>query len=423
MMAYPNRLFVAKFANPRQITGMFLKKIAGLTATAVTCLLMASVSVSAQGGNARFPAPDDVAGPPEDAIRTASGLAWRMLGKSAERIERPGVFDMVNVRFTGWTTEGVLFDTTEEKKQPRMMRVDAIPGFQEAIQLLSVGETARFWVPEELAYTDGMNRSGMLVLDMTLVGITRGPERPTNLEAPPENAARFDSGLAWVVLEAGVSDQEPPGEESTVLVDYSSWTTDGKLLDSTLHLGKPRPLTMNQMMEGFRETFSTMVPGERRMIWVPPELTEFDGQQLVDEIVVFDVKLLSYMSPPQKPANVSAIPDDAERSVTGLAWRVLKSGTGDVHPREGDTVEVMYAIWTRDGSLFDSSYAHASPGRFVLDETQPFGFNEALFGMIAGEERVFWIPEDLAYGGQKGRPQGMLVFKMELLSIEPRPEP
>ncbi len=424
MMADPKRLFVAIFANPRQISGMFLKRIARLIATGAACMLIASVSVSAQGGAARLPAPDDVAGPPEDAIRTGSGLAWRMLGKSADRIERPGVFDVVNVRFTGWTTDGVLFDTTEDNKRPRRMRVDAIPGFEEAIQLLSVGETARFWVPEELAYADGMDRSaGMLVFDFTLVEIVRGPERPANLEAPPENAVRLDSGLAWVVLEDGPSDQKPPGEEATVLGEYSSWNTDGELLDSTLHLGEPRPFTMNTVIEGFRATFGTMVPGERRLIWMPPELTEFDGQRAVDEIVVFDMKLLSYMSPPQAPASVSAIPDDAERSVTGVAWRVLKSGTGEVHPGEGDTVEVLYAIWTHDGTLFDSSYAHASPGRFVLDETKPFGFNEALFDMVTGEERVVWIPEDLAYGGRKDRPQGMLVFQMELLSIEPRQEP
>jgi len=179
-------------------------------------------------------------------------------------------------------------------------------------------------------------------------------------------------------------------------------------------------LTMNMVIEGFRETFGTMVPGERRLIWIPPELAEFDGRRTVEETVVFDLELLSFMSPPQAPASVSAIPDDAERSITGLAWRVLAPGTGDVHPREGDTVEVLYAIWTRDGKLVDSSYAHASPGRFELNATLPFGFKEALFSMVIGEKRLVWIPEDLAYGSQKDRPQGMLVFEMELSSIEPR---
>ena len=117
---------------------------------------------------------------------------------------------------------------------------------------------------------------------------------------------------------------------------------------------------------------------------------------------------------------MATIPDDAERSLTGLAWRVLRPGTGNVHPEPGDTVEVLYAGWTRDGLVFDSSYAHARAGRFALDETKPFGWNEALFGMVSGEKRLVWIPEDLAYGGQKDRPKGMLIFEIELLSIEPR---
>ncbi|MCH7779412.1 MAG: FKBP-type peptidyl-prolyl cis-trans isomerase [Acidobacteria bacterium] len=370
----------------------------------------------------KFPAPDDVAAPPEDAIRTASGLAWRLLGEPAGRIERSGFLDMVEVRYTGWTTDGEMFDTTEANQKSRKFRVSGvIPGFEEAVQLLSVGETGRFWVPEELAYDGREDKPiGMLVFDLTLVGIIRGPDRPANLAAPPENALRFDSGVAWVVLAEGKPDQESPDEESTVLVEYSSWTTEGVLLDSTAYREGPRAFTMNLVIEGFRETLGTMVPGERRLVWIPPELTELDGQPVHDGTVVFDLELLSFMSPPQTPVDVSAIPEDAQRSLTGLAWRVLRPGAGDVHPGPGDTVEVLYAGWTRDGLVFDSSYAHARAGRFALDETMPFGWNEALFGMVSGEKRLVWIPEDLAYGGQKNRPKGMLVFEIELLSIEPR---
>ena len=369
---------------------------------------------------ANYPAPADVAKPPEDAERTASGLAWRLLGEPAPRIDRPGPRDTVEVRYTGWTTDGEVFDTTEVTKQPRVFRVGgAIPGFEEAIQLLSVGERGRFWVPEHLAYPEGAGKpEGMLVFDLTLVRINRGPERPEHLAAPPEDAVRLDSGLAWIVLEEGAPGREPPGDDATVLVRYSGWTTDGELMDSSLHRGKPRAFTMNMVIEGFRQAFATMVPGERRLVWIPPELTELDGRRTVEETVVFDVQLVSYMTPPQTPADVSAIPDDVERSPTGLAWRVLRPGLGDAHPRPGDTIEVLYAIWTADGELFDSSYAHASPGRFVLNETMPAGFNEALFAMVTGEHRLIWIPEDLAYEGRSDRPAGMLVFEIELLSID-----
>ncbi len=369
-----------------------------------------------------IPAPADLAAPPDDATRTASGLVWRRLGDPAERTDRPGPHDMVDVRYTGWTTDGKVFDTTEVGKRSRRFRVGgAIPGFEEAIQLLAVGESGRFWIPEELAYPGRDDKpSGMLVFDMNLVGLQRGPEPPPHLAAPPESAERSASGLAWVVLESGDSELGSPGDEATVLVEYHGWTTDGELLDSTLHRGQPRAFTMSMVIDGFRESFATMVPGERRVIWIPPAMTELDGKVTLDETVVFDMKMLSFMSEPDDREDVMNVPDDAERSETGLAWKVLRPGDGRTHPEKGDTIELVYTIWTGEGEVFDSSYAHARPGRFVLNDTMPAGFNEALLTMVTGEKRLVWIPEELAYGGRADRPQGMLVFEMELLSIEPR---
>src|SRR4029079_11395559 len=37
--------------------------------------------------------------------------------------------------------------------------------------------------------------------------------------------------------------------------------------------------------------------------------------------------------------------------------------------------------------------------------------------MVEGEKRRFWIPAKLAYEGVPGRPQGMLVFDIELIRI------
>jgi peptidylprolyl isomerase len=44
--------------------------------------------------------------------------------------------------------------------------------------------------------------------------------------------------------------------------------------------------------------------------------------------------------------------------------------------------------------------------------------------MVEGERRRFWIPEELAYKDVPDRPQGMLVFDIELIYIKsgaPRP--
>ena len=67
--------------------------------------------------------------------------------------------------------------------------------------------------------------------------------------------------------------------------------------------------------------------------------------------------------------------------------------------------------------MFDSSVASGKPSTFAVREVIP-GWTEGLQMMVEGEKRRFWIPESLAYAGQPGQPQGMLVFEVELIKIE-----
>lgn len=120
---------------------------------------------------------------------------------------------------------------------------------------------------------------------------------------------------------------------------------------------------------------------------------------------------------PPTPADVAAPPSDAETTPSGLAYRVLRPGTGTQHPSRTSTVTVHYSGWTTDGELFDSSVRRGKPSTFRLDRVIP-GWTEGLQPMVVGEQRRLWIPESLAYKGQAGRPQGMLVFDVELLAIE-----
>lgn len=121
------------------------------------------------------------------------------------------------------------------------------------------------------------------------------------------------------------------------------------------------------------------------------------------------------------PPDVAAPPKDAEKTKTGLASKKLKDGTGTDKPTAVDTVQVHYTGWTTDGKMFDSSLTRGQPARFRLNGVIA-GWTEGLQLMTAGEKRRFWIPEDLAYKGRKGAPQGMLVFDVELLSIKSAPK-
>jgi FKBP-type peptidyl-prolyl cis-trans isomerase len=117
------------------------------------------------------------------------------------------------------------------------------------------------------------------------------------------------------------------------------------------------------------------------------------------------------------PPDVSAPPADAARTATGLASKVLRPGLGTRHSRPNSRVMVHYTGWTVDGQMFDSSVARNEPATFGLDEVIP-GWTQGVQMMVEGEKRRFWIPAALAYEGMPDKPQGMLVFDIELLKIE-----
>jgi FKBP-type peptidyl-prolyl cis-trans isomerase len=242
------------------------------------------------------------------------------------------------------------------------------------------------------------------------------PAVPADVAAPPVDAQTSSSGLAWQVLQPGVG-PDRPGTTDLVTIDYTGWTTDGKLFDSTRLRGRPSTLLMERLMKGMREALEQMVIGERRLLWVPEGLAFAGMKGRPAGMVVLDLELLDFTSSPAiAPPDVGAPPRDAERSHTGLTWRVLRPGTGTERPGPSSRVTVHYTGWTTDGRMFDSSIMRGQPTELRLDNVIK-GWTEGLQMMVVGEKRRFWIPQDLAYKGEPGAPRGMLVFDVELLGV------
>ena len=238
---------------------------------------------------------------------------------------------------------------------------------------------------------------------------------PDDVSEPPNDAERTKSGLASKVLKAG-SGGENPNPTDTVKVHYTGWTTDGEMFDSSVTRGEPISFPLNKVIKGWTEGVGLMVEGEKRRLWIPEELAYKGRPGRPAGMLVFDVELLEIVSPPEPPADVAAPPDSAKRTTSGLASRVLAKGHGSRHPRETSRVKVHYTGWTTDGEMFDSSVARGEPAMFPLNGVIK-GWTEGLQLMVEGEKRRIWIPEELAYKGRPGRPQGMLVFDVELLEI------
>lgn len=117
-------------------------------------------------------APSDVAGPGADAEVTGSGIASKVL-KAGSGTVKPKVTDTVTVHYTGWTTDGKGFDSSISRGRPATFPLNrVIPGWSEGVQLMTVGEERRFWIPEHLAYKGRPGApQGMLVFDVELIAI------------------------------------------------------------------------------------------------------------------------------------------------------------------------------------------------------------------------------------------------------------
>ncbi len=241
-------------------------------------------------------APADVAAAPADAQKTASGLAWKVL-KAGDGAEKPSERATVEVHYTGWTTDGKMFDSSHKRGKTTSFPLNrVIAGWTEGLQLMSKGETARFWIPEELAYKGRPGKpAGMLVFDVELVSITEPPpppETPADVAAPPADAQKTSTGLAWKVLSPGKDDGKKPEATSRVQVHYSGWTTDGKMFDSSVSRGRPATFPLNGVIPGWTEGLQLMKEGEKARLWIPEELAYKGRPGAPQGMLVFDVELL-----------------------------------------------------------------------------------------------------------------------------------
>ena len=139
-------------------------------------------------------------------------------------------------------------------------------------------------------------------------------QTPTDVAAAPPDAEKTASGLASKVIEAGTG-KTHPARTDRVTVDYTGWTTDGKMFDSSLPTGKTVTFSLDKVIAGWTEGVQLMVAGEKRRFWIPESLAYKGQQGRPQGTLVFDVKLISFTKPPtQTPTDFRAPPSAARRT-------------------------------------------------------------------------------------------------------------
>jgi FKBP-type peptidyl-prolyl cis-trans isomerase len=230
-------------------------------------------------------APADVAGIPDDATKSASGLAWRIMRDGAGA-KSPTAEDAVTIEFTGWTTDGRAFDSSKRRGEPMKVQVKRlVEGWSEGVQMMVEGEKRRLWIPAAIAYGHSPpsgRPAGPLVVDVELLRIDEapkvltGPSPPSDLREAPSRAKRTKSGLAYEVLRAGDGKHRPRASDD-VTVHYAAWTSDGALFDSTYARGEPSVMAVESALAGWREGLQLMSVGERSRFWLPSALAYGDA--------------------------------------------------------------------------------------------------------------------------------------------------
>lgn len=108
---------------------------------------------------------------------TPSGLRYKILQEGEGKKATKGA--TVSVHYKGQLLDGTVFDSSYKRKQPIDFSIgvgQVIPGWDEGIQLLKVGDKARFVIPSNLAYGESgaggvIPPSATLIFDVELMSV------------------------------------------------------------------------------------------------------------------------------------------------------------------------------------------------------------------------------------------------------------
>jgi FKBP-type peptidyl-prolyl cis-trans isomerase len=114
---------------------------------------------------------------------------------------------------------------------------------------------------------------------------------------------------------------------------------------------------------------------------------------------------------------------EVQKLPNGVEYIIVRKGDGKgAFPNAIDQVEVHYeGRLAKNGEVFDSSYERGETATFPLNRVIP-GWTEGLQKMQPGDEFMFWIPWDQAYGEEGQGPipaKADLMFRVELMKVTP----
>ncbi|HET9934321.1 MAG TPA: FKBP-type peptidyl-prolyl cis-trans isomerase, partial [Polyangiaceae bacterium] len=243
---------------------------------------------------------------------------------------------------------------------------------------------------------------------------------PSDFARPAGSARKESCGSVSRLLQSG-SGEGKARDDDRVVLDYAAFTSEGQPLDSSAAHGEPLTQSVRNLPPGLVCVVKRMQVGESRRVWVPARLMHTGKGEASDEVKTdrtIDITLRGLTRAPARPEDYAAPPRAAQRTPSGLRFRILQRGKAEERPTPNSRVTVYHSGWTSRGELFESSTLAGHPASYIVYEL-PQGLAEGLQLMHVGDKARFWLPERLAYARtNRGAPKGPVVFDVELLSIE-----
>jgi peptidylprolyl isomerase len=244
-----------------------------------------------------------------------SGLQWIVIREGDAKGATPAVSDLVRVNYEGRTADGDKFDSSFDRGQPAMFRLNqVIPGWTIGLQKMHEGDQYLFYVPNKLAYGNSdrgavIKAGDDLVFLVDLVDLmepksvdTAAWEKYTPWDHEAPDVKKTGSGLEYVVLASGDEAGASPVNGQEVVVYYEGRLAEtGEMFDSAFQRGAPEVFPSNRLIRGWVEALSMMKPGDRWLLYIPSDLAYGKkgtpgGPIPPDADLVFEVELADVLN-------------------------------------------------------------------------------------------------------------------------------
>jgi peptidylprolyl isomerase len=273
-------------------------------------VILVAVIASVSGGGRKMSDGSDGSAEDPGLKEISPGVKIRDLKEGQGKECPPGA--TVKINYTGWLTDGSVFDSNKDRGPTELALGGLIPGWQKGIPGMKPGGVRKLVISADMGYGN-QNRpkippGSTLIFEVELLDLKEppapltGPGKPmtdgSNGGTEDDGLKDIGSGLKIRDLKEGSGEPVKPG--ATVTVHYTGWTVDGNVFDSS----KTRapfeanldPNAAHRVIPGWQKGIPGMKPGGVRKLVVPPGLgygeAGFPPKIPGNATLIFEVELI-----------------------------------------------------------------------------------------------------------------------------------